>query len=261
MINRRGITMEIKLLRYRKVSRDYFINENYTSDGNILILVASGSFTVKDGDALTRVEPYQAMVLLKGNYYSRKADGMMNLHVFRFECKDKTVRDGVIRFKNTERIKSDIDFLEGINQINRSIDNSLYREHILSDIIHLYEYENSSEVYGSDITDSAIFDTVNYIEKDISRDFDMSELADRVNLSYVQFLRRFKKATGVTPGAFISDIRVKKACDLLSSTEQSIKCIGRVCGFENEYYFSNFFKKSTGFSPSAYRNETSDIHM
>ena len=40
---------------------------------------------------------------------------------------------------------------------------------------------------------------------------------------------------------------------LLSDTDIYIRDIAFRCGFENEYYFSNFFKKHTSYSPSAFR--------
>ena len=41
--------------------------------------------------------------------------------------------------------------------------------------------------------------------------------------------------------------------NLLTDTDLLIKEIAYACGFENEYYFSNFFKKHTTLSPSAFR--------
>jgi AraC-like DNA-binding protein len=40
---------------------------------------------------------------------------------------------------------------------------------------------------------------------------------------------------------------------LLSESKLLIKEISARCGFENEYYFSNRFKKHTGISPTEYR--------
>ena len=78
--------------------------------------------------------------------------------------------------------------------------------------------------------------------------------AKLTNLSYVQFLRRFQKYTGVTPSEYITSLRMQKAKTLLSDTDYHIKDIAEKCGFESEYYFSNFFKKNLGLSPKAFRN-------
>ena len=37
---------------------------------------------------------------------------------------------------------------------------------------------------------------------------------------------------------------------------EDINAIVEYCGFENEYYFSNYFKKNTGMSPTDFRNTT-----
>jgi AraC-like DNA-binding protein len=49
---------------------------------------------------------------------------------------------------------------------------------------------------------------------------------------------------------------MQKAKELLTGSSLQIKEIANACGFENEYYFSNFFKKHIKMSPSDFRNAT-----
>ena len=45
------------------------------------------------------------------------------------------------------------------------------------------------------------------------------------------------------------------ACRYLASTNLSLKEISAKCGYTNQYYFSNSFKKKLGISPSVYREQ------
>jgi two-component system response regulator YesN len=47
--------------------------------------------------------------------------------------------------------------------------------------------------------------------------------------------------------------------ELLSQTDLSVKRISEICGFENQYYFSNFFKRRVGCAPSIYRENMLSI--
>lgn len=54
----------------------------------------------------------------------------------------------------------------------------------------------------------------------------------------------------------ISDVirsRVQTACELLSSTNQSIETIGEICGYRNTEHFIRQFKKQIGSTPAKYR--------
>ena len=70
----------------------------------------------------------------------------------------------------------------------------------------------------------------------------------------------FKKEVGIHFSAYVSDLRVKKASELLLSTDRSVGEIAEQCGFGlNTRYFSQVFKKSTGFSPREYRKQKRDL--
>ena len=80
-------------------------------------------------------------------------------------------------------------------------------------------------------------------------------MAARAGLSDVTFLRRFYKSLGETPGRYVMRKRLEKAKRLLTQSSLKIHQIASVCGFESPYYFSNQFKKETGLTPSAYRQQ------
>ena len=57
----------------------------------------------------------------------------------------------------------------------------------------------------------------------------------------------------MSPSDYVITLRIQKAQSMLAQTDLRIKDIALACGFENEYYFSNFFKKHTALSPTAFR--------
>ena len=63
---------------------------------------------------------------------------------------------------------------------------------------------------------------------------------------------RFKKIFKMSPVRFVTKMRIDYAKELLVTNRRSVSEIAEMCGFSNTYYFSNVFKKQTGFSPSQY---------
>ncbi|WP_105619863.1 helix-turn-helix domain-containing protein [Vallitalea okinawensis] len=94
---------------------------------------------------------------------------------------------------------------------------------------------------------------LDYIENNLNRHVTNNELADLIHLHPNYFVTIFKKSLGVSPKKYINDIRLRKAKDLLLSTELNISDITYQLGFKDIYYFSKKFKKDTGLSPSLFR--------
>ena len=72
--------------------------------------------------------------------------------------------------------------------------------------------------------------------------------------------RRFAAACGLTPGEYLTSLRMDRAKTLLmNQQEHSVAEIGVLCGYYDARYFSRAFKKATGHSPEEYRRLSSEI--
>ncbi len=74
------------------------------------------------------------------------------------------------------------------------------------------------------------------------------------NLSLYQFIRNFKKATNLSPGKYIEKLRIAKAKELLSNTNLTVNEISSIVGYNDPFYFSKVFKRSTNTTPTAFKN-------
>ncbi|TYP79637.1 helix-turn-helix transcriptional regulator [Paenibacillus methanolicus] len=81
-----------------------------------------------------------------------------------------------------------------------------------------------------------------------------SDIAERFNYNKDYLTRLFKKHTGEGPLAFIHKVRLGKAKELLTRTDQSIGEIARASGFQDEKYFMRLFRQYERMTPSQYRN-------
>ena len=84
---------------------------------------------------------------------------------------------------------------------------------------------------------------------------EIKEYADMCYLSYSRFIHLFTKSTGYSPHEFRMNLRVSHAKTLLEDSNMSIQEISDMLGFLNRKYFSLYFKKKVGVSPSKYREK------
>lgn len=94
-----------------------------------------------------------------------------------------------------------------------------------------------------------------YIQIHFRKDLSLDDLAERMNLhpNYISSL--FKKETGHTFINYLNMLRIQTAQELLmSNSELSVSAIGQQVGYDSKHYFSKVFKKYTGTTPGAYRN-------
>ena len=71
--------------------------------------------------------------------------------------------------------------------------------------------------------------------------------------SHGHLCRIMKKKYGTTPSQYITDLRLKFAANLLTSTDYDILNISLQLGFSSLSHFITIFKKKYGLSPSKYR--------
>ncbi len=100
-----------------------------------------------------------------------------------------------------------------------------------------------------------VADVLQYIDQHLNDQIEVEELAQLAHLHPNYFIPYFKKIMGVTPMLYVQQKRMELAKRILSFSDTSISDIAIQVGMELAH-FSRYFKKSTGISPSAYRNST-----
>ncbi len=83
----------------------------------------------------------------------------------------------------------------------------------------------------------------------------LASLAQLAGMSRSAFARDFAKSLGVAPMAFVREVRLQRAMQLLRSTDQTVTAIAHQVGFSSRAHFSQAFTQRLGRSPSAYRTE------
>lgn len=96
---------------------------------------------------------------------------------------------------------------------------------------------------------------VEILRHDTTTKISPEEVAERIGISYSLFRRIFKETMGTSPAQYQMDIRLKKAQELLTTTNYSIAKIGMTLGFSDTAQFSTFFRKRQNMTPREYRNK------
>ncbi len=94
-----------------------------------------------------------------------------------------------------------------------------------------------------------------FIEENFPNELNVENIADICNVSVSYLHKLFKANLNITPGEYILNCRISAARDLLSNSNLSLNEILFRCGFNSQSYFSDCFKRKTGYSPKDYRNK------
>jgi len=100
---------------------------------------------------------------------------------------------------------------------------------------------------------SIAMDAKRIIDRAYRSDLDLSDLVERLGTSRSTLCRAFRDAYGMAPMAYLRQLRMTQAEDLLLGTDLPIGAVAERCGFSDVYYFSRAFRKTHGRPPSAFR--------
>ena len=115
--------------------------------------------------------------------------------------------------------------------------------------------EGRSVAPNKEAIDPMLERVMTFIEEHISdSDIGVGDMASAAATSRSGLQRKLKQTMGVTPQDLLREARIKRACQLLHTSNKTVAEVAYTCGFSDPKYFSRCFKQSTGQSPTEYKN-------
>jgi two-component system response regulator YesN len=94
-----------------------------------------------------------------------------------------------------------------------------------------------------------------YVEQHYTEpDFNISYLADEMNVSLSYLSTVFKQTMGTNLSTYITSLRINSAKELLQDIKYAISDVASLSGYEDSRYFAKLFKKKLNMTPTEYRN-------
>jgi AraC family transcriptional regulator len=106
----------------------------------------------------------------------------------------------------------------------------------------------------TDVAHAAVQRVVQYIYNNLAEEITIDDMARMAIFSKFHFSRIFLSVTGISPGRFLSAIRLQSAKRLLISTALPVTEICYRSGYTSVGTFSSRFAAVVGLSPTEYRN-------
>ncbi|WNQ08914.1 AraC family transcriptional regulator [Paenibacillus aurantius] len=114
-------------------------------------------------------------------------------------------------------------------------------------------WTEASELASAKRASATAESIMEWIEEHYTEPFELSKLAQAVHLSPNHVSSLFRKAVGSSITEYWMARRIRQACWLLRSTDQSVKAVGEAVGLTNFSYFCQTFKRHTGLTPHQFR--------
>lgn len=101
----------------------------------------------------------------------------------------------------------------------------------------------------------AMFEAARWIQEHSAEKITLESLADRLGLNRTYFSTVFNKTFGKSLTEYVNEVRIHRAKEILRSSDLPVAHVALATGFENKSHFHLVFRKATGLTPQAWREE------
>lgn len=140
-----------------------------------------------------------------------------------------------------ENYRSNIENFKNLEDLSVWVSNMLQRFISLT-----FEFEKVKHA-------DTVYKVIEYIKANYMRHISLDEIARHAYMSKTYLSSLFKKETGYSISEYINIIRVERSRALLIDSDLSIVEIAKVCGFEDQSYFTKVFRRIADTTPKKYR--------
>ena len=237
----------------------------WCSSGNLTVMVDEYEYELKAGDVIT-ITSGQVHFIKKTN----NTKGYVLEFSYAFFCKDDKdielifhnglfchfAENAVIAVKNVNTMK------EQLRLIQQELDNQPY-QYLISvrsrvELI-LVEINRAKVEQGDEIwkPDALFLKFLEAVRDNFEHNYPLSRFAKILGTTELKLNEQAKLHTGRTAQNVIYGLIASEAKRLLTYESLSVKEVAYKLGFNDPFYFSNFFKKHTRSSPKAYQEQFS----
>lgn len=148
---------------------------------------------------------------------------------------------------------------------NEYISNNKYSRNIINNMLVVFfayllqNHENDVEVPLKTTEESTLLTQILIFIEDNYLDITLEKLCEEFHFSTAYLSRMIKNITGDNFTTIVRNIKLKKACIMLESTNLSIKDISENTGYSSQEHFIRTFRKNYKMSPTEYRKKMSKI--
>jgi AraC-like DNA-binding protein len=105
-----------------------------------------------------------------------------------------------------------------------------------------------------DVIVKAVERVIRAMQDNLGEPITIDDMARTAMFSKFHFSRMFQRVTGISPGRFLSALRLQEAKRLLLTSDLTVADISHLVGYNSIGTFSSRFRMSVGVSPTAYRH-------
>ncbi|MFK7757412.1 MAG: helix-turn-helix domain-containing protein [Flavobacteriales bacterium] len=272
IINKQNGELAFRLEQLENLNQfDHLQRKNYYS----IILLNGVSYTLNaelieydlKGKQMICLSPYQPFMITPKSMCS---GWMLNFHpdfFCTYRHQNEVETEGIL-FNNFHglpyfQISEEVLFHNLIGQISREMDRDSIAQHevlvaflkvfLIEAVRQKKEFDQEIIPKFSDGQMELLQNLVDLIEINFSTLHSPKEYADELCVSTKTMAGIVKKFLNQTPSALITNRIIVEAKRELYLTSKPIKQIAATLGYDDEFYFSRFFKKKVGASPDTYR--------
>ena len=102
-------------------------------------------------------------------------------------------------------------------------------------------------------TDRLVANAQLWLEQRFTGKVSIDELATALSTSQPTLVRRFRRALGVTPKAYVQQLRLQAAIQMLEKSNRSIDRIAELVGYSDSRLFRTMFRQNKGMTATQWR--------
>ncbi|RCX21683.1 AraC family transcriptional regulator [Fontibacillus phaseoli] len=255
--------------RYWELKRTFALAKDQNEDW-IMFALESGSISFAVGSETGEAGGGEAVICPPGVWLKRKVLKPVTFHYVSFRVNGLPSSARIpdffaendmfrvlanrchIRFTDRERFFSNLRMMREADKVAKD-QAERWRNYCLGDLCVQSVYQELKKSVVPASADTLMERALSELRSLADAPFEIRQVASRFGMTPVQFIRRFRNATGQTPLEYVTALRISKACLLLEETEETLDAIAEQCGYESGFYLSRVFLKQRGIRPSEYR--------